>query len=113
MEPQTKGGGAKDFFINLGATVALYTVVISLVNLLFRIINTAYPQITNYYYGSTSISFPVAVLVIAFPILIVLMWLMEKQYKATDKSLIHKWLSYITLFVAGIVFAGDLITVIY
>jgi hypothetical protein len=119
METQTKtGGGAKDFFINLGAIVALYTMVVSLVNLLFTIINTVYPQITNgyNYSGSASISWPVATLVIFFPIFILLMWLLEKEYtrEPERKNMgIHKWLTYITLFIAGLTIAGDLITVLY
>ena len=119
METQTKtGGGAKDFFINLGAIVALYTLVVSLLNLLFTIINTIYPQI-NYgynYFGSQSISWPVATLVIFFPIFILLMWLMEKEYRVEPERQntgIHKWLTYITLFISGLVMAGDLITVLY
>src|SRR3989344_3324605 len=117
MEPQTKGG-VKDFFINLGAIVALYTLVGSLVNLLFTVINAAYPQITNgfNYMGSTSISWPVATLIIFFQIFILLMWLLEKEYKIYPEKQstgIHKWLTYITLFLAGVAIAVDLITVLY
>ncbi len=117
MNPQSKGN-VKDFFLNLGATVALYTVVGSLVNLLFTIINKAYPKIVNGYdyYGSSSISWPVAILVIFFPIFILLMWLIGKDY-ANDpvrkNSGIHKWLTYITLFLAGLAMAIDLIMVLY
>lgn len=118
METQTKTSNAMDFFINLGAIVGLYTLVVSLVNLLFTIINTVYPQITNgyNYSGSASISWPVATLVIFFPIFILLMWLLEKEYtrEPERKNMgIHKWLTYITLFVSGLVMAGDLITVLY
>jgi hypothetical protein len=120
METQTKtGSGAKDFFINLGAIVALYTLVASLVNLLFTVINEAYPQIVaNYgYYGSSaSISWPVATLIIFSPIFILLMWLMEKEYTANPERKnggIHKWLTYINLFVSGAALAIDLITVLY
>ncbi len=112
MNPQT-GSRAKDFFLNLGATISLYTVVISLVNLLFTVINTAYPQINNYYYGSSTISWPVAVLVIFTPILMVLMWNLGKSYTTEQPSTIHKWLTYITLFIAGLVVAGDLVSVLY
>src|SRR3989344_8467627 len=73
----------KDFFINLGAIVALYTVVVTLLNLLFTIINVAYPKVTSYYSyypGSQSISFPVATLIIFFPVYILLMWLLERGY---------------------------------
>src|SRR3989344_503718 len=118
METQAKTG-AKDFFINLGAIVALYTTVVSLVNLLFRAINRAYPQIDHNYYGffsNDSISWPVAAIIVFFPIFILLMWLLEKDYKVfPDKQYagFHKWFSYITLFVFGIVLAGDLLTVLY
>ena len=121
MDQQTQikpKGSAKDFFLNLGAIVVLYTVVVSLVNLLFIVINVAYPQITSgyNYYGSQSISWPVSILIIAFPILIVLMWQLEKIYLDEPQSRmtgVHKWLSYITLFLAGITSAVDLITVLY
>ena len=118
METQTKTSSAQDFIINLGAIVALYTLVYSLINLLFTIINTIYPQITNgyNYSGSASISWPVATLIIFFPIFILLMWLLEKEYirEPDRKNMgIHKWLTYITLFIAGLTMAGDLITVLY
>ncbi|MCX6701606.1 MAG: DUF5671 domain-containing protein [Candidatus Zambryskibacteria bacterium] len=117
MEPQTKTS-AKDFFLNLGAIVALYTLVFSLVNLLFTVIDRAYPPITNgyYYNNSASISWPVATLVIFFPIFILLMWFLEKEYVIEPERQhagIHRWLTYITLFVAGLAIAGDLITVLY
>ncbi|MFZ2620908.1 MAG: DUF5671 domain-containing protein [Minisyncoccia bacterium] len=117
MNPQSKNN-AKDFFLNLGATVALYTTVGSLINLLFSVINSAYPQITNGYdyYGSQSISWPVAILVIFFPIFILLMWIIAKDYVANPERRgtgIHKWLTYITLFIAGLAMAGDLITILY
>jgi type II secretory pathway pseudopilin PulG len=117
METQTKTS-AKDFFINLGAIVALYTTVFSLVNLLFTVIDTAYPKVTNgyNYMSSASISWPVATIIIFFPVFILLMWLLEKQYKVEPERKnvgVHKWLTYITLFLSGLLVAGDLITVLY
>ncbi len=107
----------KELFLNLGAVVALYTVVISLINLLFSVINTAYPKISEIgYYATESISWPVAILIIFFPIMILLMWFLEKDYAIAPekRSLgIRKWLSYITLFLAGIATAIDLVTVLY
>lgn len=117
MESQPKTT-AKDFFINLGAIVALYTSVVSLIDLLFTVINTAYPQI-NYghnYFRSESISWSVATLIIFSPIFILLMWLLEKDYKTNPEkqsSGIHRWITYITLFLSGLVIAIDLITVLY
>lgn len=116
METQPKAS-AKDFFINLGAIVALYTTVVSLVNLLFTAIDAAYPKIINgYYSGSQSISWPVATLIIFFPIFLLLMWLLAKDYKVNPEkqnSGIHRWLTYITLFISGLAIAIDLITVLY
>lgn len=117
METQTKAS-VKDVFINLGAIIALYTLVVSLVNLLFTVINHAFPQVTNgyAYMDSGSISWPVATLIIVFPIFILLMWLLEKEFIAFPEKQsmgIHKWLSYLTLFITGLVMAGDLIMVIY
>ena len=118
MEPNQTKITAKDIFLNLGAFIALYSVVITLLNLLFTIINAAYPQITQgyYYNSSASISWPVSVIIVVFPILIVLMWLLEKEYQAEPQKQtkgIHRWLSYITLFLSGIAVVGDLITVLY
>lgn len=108
----------KDFFLNLGAIVALYTIVISLINLLFAVINSAYPRVTEgyNYYGSQSISWPVAILIIFFPVYILLMWLLEKGYVSEPERRntgIRKWLTYITLFLAGLATTVDLVTVIY
>ena len=108
---------AKDFFINLGAIVALGFFVGNLISLLFTIINKAFPLTTGYnYYGSYSISFPVAALIIFFPVYILLMYLLEKDYilEPEKRSVgIRKWLTFITLFISGFALAGDLVTVLY
>lgn len=113
-EPKTS---AKDFFLNLGAIVALYVLVINLLMLLFTVINRAYPKIGGYnYFGSSSISWPVATLIIVFPIFVFLMWLLEKNYRAEPEKrqiAVKRWLIYITLFVAGVALAVDLVTVLY
>lgn len=114
VKPKVSAG---DFFLNLGATVALYTTVFSLLRVLFTAIDSKFPTITNgYQYYSPSISWPVAVLVIFFPIFILLMWIIGKNYEADPQrrnSGVHKWLTYLTLFITGLVLAGDLIAVLY
>lgn len=115
---QSRKASAKDFFLNLGAFVALYVLVGNLLSLLFTVINTAYPKITNgyNYYGSSSISWPVASLVVLLPVFVVLMWVLEKQYRTQPEmqdSLIHRGLTYITLFISGCVVIGDFVTVVY
>lgn len=108
----------KDFFLNLGSIVALYTVVVSLLKLLFSVINFAYPQINagNYYVGSQSISWPVSVLIIFFPIFAYLSRVLEKGFVAEPEKkniAIRKWLTYVTLFLTGLALAGDLVTILY
>src|ERR1035437_6992036 len=59
---------------------------------------------------------PVATLIIFFPIFILLMWLLEKSYIAEPEKKhlsVRRWLTYITLFIAGLTLAGDLVTVLY
>jgi hypothetical protein len=108
---------AKDFFLHLGTIVTFYASVAALVTLLFEVINASYPKITNaYQYFNPSISLQVATLIVAFPLFILLSWLLQKTYIADPslrESWLRKWLAYITLFVAGGVIAGDLVTVIY
>ncbi len=110
---------AKDFFLHLGAMVSLYTIVISFLNLVFKIVNQSFPEIATYYgYFRTGseISLPVATLIIVFPIFILLSFFVQKTYTQSPEKKdlpIRKWLTYITLFVAGIILAGDLVTVLY
>lgn len=109
----------KDFFLHLGVIVSLYTAVISFLNLTFALIDTLYPPVLDYYYYgavSSPISWPMAVLIIIFPVLVLLSWLLKTDFAREPwkkESGLRKWLIYITLFVAGIVVVGDLITVLY
>lgn len=108
---------AKDFFLQLGVIVTFYASTIALITLLFEVINFAYPRVTNaYQYYFPSISFQVATLIVAFPLFLYLSWLLQKNY-VDEPSLrdapLRKWLAYITLFIAGAVVAGDLVSVIY
>lgn len=110
---------AKDFFLHLGAIVALYTISISFLNLLFKIINKAFPEVAQNIYawgGGSEISLPVATLIIVFPLFVFLSYLVYKIYDLNPEKKelgIRRWLTYITLFVAGIILAGDLVTVLY
>lgn len=116
MEPIEQKTHAKDFFLNLGATISLYIVVGTLISLLFTVINYAYPKVNTYYYGSEGISLPVSVLIIFFPVFIVLMWLLGRDYfmnPSKRNAGIHKWLTYLTLFLAGGLISGSLIVAIY
>lgn len=107
---------AKDFFLNLGVIVALYTSSIALLTLVFTVINRAYPKISGNFNGSESISLPVSILLIFFPIFVFLVWFLEKSYKTEPEKkhlTVKKWLNYLTLFVSGVAMAIDLVMVIF
>lgn len=108
----------KDFFLWLGAMVALYSSVISFLTLTFQYINSAYPDPLQYSYDpySGSIKFAIATLVVAFPLFLVLMRTIRKDISAhTEKSdlWVRRWALYLTIFVAGFTVAGDLVTLVY
>lgn len=106
---------AKDFFLHLGLLVSLYSGVGFLLNLLFSVINSAYPGIDSYYY-TPSMSFPVAALIILTPVLLVLGAFIAKSESAdpAKKDIwVKRWSTYLTMFVTGAVIVGDLITVLY
>lgn len=110
---------AKDFFLHLGTMVGLFTVAISFINLLFKIINKVLPEVNASYYswgGGSEISMPIATLIVFLPIFIILSRMVHKIYETEPEKKdiwIRRWLTYITLFVAGIALAADLVTVIY
>ena len=116
---ENKKASAKVFFLHLGAIVALYTVTVSFLNLIFKIINKAFPEVSQniYAWGAGSeISMPVATIIIFFPLFILLSYFVYKTYlqnPAKKEINVRKWLVYITLFVAGLLLAGDLVTVLY
>ncbi len=107
----------KDFFINLGAIVALYVSVISVLNLLFEVINRAFPDPLQPYIDpySGAIRWTIASLIIIFPLYL---WLSRLLNRDTEKNpekrelSVRKWLIYLTLFVAGVAIAIDLIVLI-
>ena len=108
---------AKDFFLHIAVIALLYTGTVALLNILFRVINVAFPQVSQYsYFASTSISLPVATLIVVFPLFLFLANLLRRGYVADPSRKeypVRKWLIYITLFIAGAVLAGDLVTLIY
>lgn len=117
--PTNRGTSAKDFFLHLGMIVSLYVVAGNFISLLFTIINKAYPEVAryySYYYNGSEISLPVATLIIVFPVFVVLSRWVHRSYEEFPEKkhlAIRKWLTYITLFVAGIMLVGDLVTVLY
>ncbi len=92
---------------------------ISLITLLFQIINTAYPDAlySGYYVDpySGGIRWAIASLIIIFPLYLLLSWLLGRDYKAVPEKRtlgVKKWLTFITLFLTGVAIATDLVVLI-
>lgn len=102
----------KDFFINLGVIGLLYFLIINTITLLFSSIDVAFPKTIDASYYIPDISFPLAALIVGFPLFLALSALLRKSetVDSSKKDLpVRKWLTYLTLFVAGLVALGDLI----
>lgn len=105
----------KDFFLHAGATVALYVVAGSLINLMFSIINRAFPDALNNYFTVSSVAWPISVLIVLVPIFYVLEWFINRDTKDHPEKAdlpIRKWRIYLTLFLAIAFIGGDLIALI-
>lgn len=105
----------KDFFLHLGATVALYVVVGALINLVFSVINYYLPDVLAGYFYANSVAWPISMLVVLVPILYVLEWFINRDITRMPEKAdlwIRKWRIYLTLFLAVILFGGDLIVLI-
>lgn len=115
-------GGARDAFLYLLTFTAFFTTAISVILLTFRYINYLMPDpaLAAYRYeqeyASSSIRWGLAAILVAFP-LFVLLWrfLLRELQRHPEKAAsgIRRWLTYFTLFVAGITLTSDLITLVY
>lgn len=131
MEPTTPGAPArpkttpKDFFLHVGAMIALYVCVGSLLALLFTVIDRAFPDALQrtydygyYYYesGNSTFRMSASILIVLFPVLWLISWYLGREYAANPERRaipLRKWLVYLTLFLAGATIVGDLVTLIY
>jgi hypothetical protein len=108
----------KDFFLWLGAMAFLYVSVFSFVSLIFRYLDYTFPDPLQYYATdpySGGISYLMASLIVLLPLFLLLMRLIRKSIAAdpTRGDLwVRRWALYLTLFLAGITVAADLITLI-
>ena len=108
----------KDFFLNVAAMAALYVSVISFIALLFQYIDTLFPKDINGFQDpySSGISFARAALIIVFPAYIFFTRVLNEDIRKNPEKRdlgIHKWLIFITLFIAGITIVVDLIILLH
>ncbi|MFH1444358.1 MAG: DUF5671 domain-containing protein [Candidatus Peregrinibacteria bacterium] len=108
----------RDFFLYLLATVTLYVCVVSGLILLFQFINLAFPDSLSDYTQSIrdAIRWAAAMLTVLFPVFAGTTRFLHKDLERNPHKgeyHIRKWLLYLTIFMAGLVIIGDIITLLY
>ena len=109
---------AKDFFLWAGAMVAFYWSVIAFILLVFEYINYTFPNMLTYYPAdpyASGISYQMASVIVLFPLYLWLMRLIRADITrdpSRKEIWARRWALILTLFVAGIAIAVDLITLL-
>ncbi len=122
METTTQTGAVsktspKDFFLWLGAIIALYGSITSFIALTFEYINYSFPDVLAGYgdpYGG-AVRFSMAALIVMVPTLITLFYFIRKSISAEPGKAniwVRRWAIVLTLFIAAITILIDLITLI-
>lgn len=114
-----RGKGALDAFFNLTYLVTLGWTAISFGGVIFQIINK-YFGIGTYTYGydsyyTSTLRFHLASLIIVMPIFLIITGILHKQYrenKLNFQSGIHRWLTYLMLFIAFCNIVGGLVAIV-
>jgi len=117
MENQIKKSSPKDVFMHILNIIGLYASVSGVLILLFQYINSAFPDVLNLYFDpGEPIRWALALVIVIFPVFI---WsssrLRKELTNEPEKSelKIRKWLLYFTIFLAGMLIIGDLVSLIY
>lgn len=119
MENNKPNVTAKDFFLWLGAMVALYVFIVTFILLIHQYIQVWFPDVALEPYGSSfyseTIRFAIASLIVSFPLYV---WLTRMLHQDIRKNPLKKelwvrrWLVFLALFVGGLAMAIDFIVVI-
>jgi len=109
---------AKEVFIYLVFFAALYASAIAVGNIGFRFVDLTFPDpvdVRGFGYSS-QIRWSLASLIVSFPLFLTAFRAIERQLPNNPqlrRSPPRRWLTYMTLFIAGLILAGDMITLIY
>lgn len=111
---------AREAFLYLLSFITLYISAFSFGALLFQFIDRWFPDASRVLYGQdislSSLRMAIASLVIAFPLHLALMARLMKsaaQDPERSRSLVRKWLTYLTLVVVAGVLIGDSISLLF
>ncbi len=105
-----------DFFLYAGLVVSLITVVVSFINLTFSTLERLFPDpLNSYYTASSGMQSALAFLIIGFPVLTALVIIIRRSIKNNPEKAnlgLRKWVLYGILFISGLIFLGDIITLL-
>jgi hypothetical protein len=111
---------AREAFLYLVLFATLYVWAYHLGSLLFDLINTWLPDAADSSYSvngrGPSMRLSVASLLIAFPVYLFVARLLSRELARNPvkrQSVVRRWLTYVTLFLAAGVLVGDMITLVY
>jgi hypothetical protein len=110
------------FFLSAGVLISLITTIVSFLNLIFETLNKKFPDVLNasYQYGYNSYNYEnmraaLATLIIITPVFFVLMYFWIKITKtelSRIEQIIKKWMTYLIIFLSGVVIIVDLIVLV-
>ncbi len=109
---------AKNFALQLGAVIALYVVIVSLISLLFSVITIAFPDPAQGIWektgASSTIRTTIAFLIVFLPTYIVLTRILNNIRRSEQGTYLTltKWILYLSLLIGGGVLLGDLVAVL-
>ena len=107
----------RDFFLWLGAVIALYGSIASFITLLFEYINYTFPDALAGYgdpYGG-AVRFAMAALIVMVPTLVTLFYFIRKSIQEESGRAnvwVRRWAIVLTLFIAAVTILIDLITLV-
>jgi hypothetical protein len=117
MDTQIKKSTPRDVFLHLLAIITLYVSAGSFLNLVFKLINTAFPDQLGYTFDfGTSIRYSMAALIVVFPVFVWLSMLLERDQRTDPEKAslrVRRWLISFTLFAAGALLIGDLVALVF
>ncbi|MGE5540786.1 MAG: DUF5671 domain-containing protein [Bacillota bacterium] len=117
QQPSRSGTSPKDFFLWLGAIIALYGSITSFIALKFEYINRMFPDPLASYadpYGGP-VRVAMAGIIVLVPTLIALLWLIHRSIVAEPGKAgiwVRRWAVGFTLFLAAATMLIDLVTLI-
>jgi Domain of unknown function (DUF5671) len=109
----------RDFFLHIATFVSLYFTAIALITLLFTLIDYHFPNALAGQYNdpySGPVLFAIASLIILAPLFVFFMRMLQEEMRVNPARAtlsVRRWLTYITLFIAGSAVVGELINLVY